>query len=80
MKKDISTKIKEEISIFCKNIKNLREKEKLSKKDMAKLLGISVHSLTMIENGTIPKRLSCRILIKIYDEFGILSKDIFKPL
>ena len=47
---------------------------------MAKRLEIGVNSLTMLENGIIPKRLSCELIFKIEDEFDILPKNIFKPL
>ncbi len=78
--KEITTKISQETLIFCQNIKKLREREKLSKKEMAKRLEIGVKSLTMLENGTIPKRLSCKFIFRIEDEFNILPKNIFKPL
>lgn len=68
---------KTELSVFCKNIKMLREKENLSRVYMAKLLGISVISLIMIEKGILPKRVSCNILFNIYYYFGIVPKDMF---
>ncbi len=80
MKNDILEKINQETLIFCQNIKKIREKEKLSKKEMAKRLEIGVKSLTMLENGIIPKRLSCKFIFRIEDEFNILPKNIFKPL
>ena len=36
-----------DIRIFCENIKKIRENKKLSKREMAKLLGISVYSLNI---------------------------------
>lgn len=72
--------MQKESVVFCQNIKKLREAEKLSKKDMSKRLGIGVKSLTMLENGIIPKRLTCKIVFKIQDEFNIHPKNMFKPL
>ena len=46
---------------FCKNIKNLRISNNLSKKDMAQRLGISIRTLNIIESGELPKRLSTKI-------------------
>ena len=72
--------MQKESIIFCQNIKKLREREKLSKKDMAKRIGIGVKSLTMLENSILPKRLTCEIVFKIQDEFNIHPKNIFKPI
>lgn len=63
--------------IFCENIKMLREKENLSKAKMAKILGISVNTLTVIEKGILPQRLSCNVLFRIHQYFGIIPKDMF---
>ena len=52
----------ESTNILCKNIKILREKNKLSKKEMAKRLGIGVIALSKLESGILPKRLSVKIL------------------
>ncbi len=66
--------------ILCENIRNLRKNNGLSKKEMAKLLGIGIKRLNLLEQNIIPKRLSCSIIIKIYKNFGILPKDIFSKL
>lgn len=68
--------IQYELSVFCENFKKLRKKEKLSKRKMAKILGIGVKSITLIENGTVPKRLSFKIMIKIYNNFGITPQKM----
>ena len=61
----------ESTNILCKNIKILREKNKLSKKEMAKCLGIGVIALSKLESGILPKRLSVKILFLIERDFGI---------
>jgi len=43
---------------LCRNISYLRKKHNLSKSKMAKILGISVKSLNLIESGVIPSRLN----------------------
>ena len=67
----------EQLLNFCKNVKSLRQYCKLSKTKMSKLLGISVNSLTKIENGKIPERLNCYVLVRIYNIFGIKMSEIF---
>ena len=66
--------------IFCENIRLLRRWAHLSKKEMAKRLHIGLHTLTLLEHHRIPARLSCNIFASIHREFGILPKDLFRPL
>ena len=53
------------ISNFCSNVKRLRKDNGLSKQEMAKILGIGTKSLSMIEQGTLPKQLSVDITFEI---------------
>lgn len=69
--------IKDETKIFCENIKKLRKKNGLSQKEMAQKLDISVKSLSTLEKGAIPSRLSVSIVIKIYKIFGIKPAQMF---
>lgn len=73
--KDINNEIKN----LCENIKLLRSENRLSKKDMAKLLGISYNSLTLIEKGVLPK-IGYNMLYKIYYNFNISPEKMFSPL
>ena len=66
-----------EIMLFCENIKSIRKTNKLSKKEMAKLIDIGTKSLTLIENGRLPPKLGCDVLFKIQKEFGIAPKTMF---
>ena len=65
-----------DIRIFCENIKKIRENKKLSKREMAKLLGISVYSLNIIESGKVPHRLSIDIVYNINSSFGISPNEL----
>ena len=56
---------------FCKNILWLRKKHQLSKKRMAKLMGIGIGSLTKLEQGEIPPQLKVNVLFSIQNNFGI---------
>ena len=66
-----------EIMFFCENIKALRKINNLSKKEMAKLIGIGTKRLTLIENGRLPPRLGCDVLFEIQKNFGIVPKTMF---
>ena len=66
--------------IFCTNIRNLRIKNGLSKKKMAKILGIGVNSLCRLEAGEVPPRLGCHILYRIWEHFNISADSMFAPL
>lgn len=68
---------KKEIHIFCKNIKRLRETERLTQKEMAERLGIGVSSLIKLEKGILPPRLTCEILFCIQRRFGIPPEKMF---
>lgn len=53
------------------NIIYLRKKHKVSKKEMAEILGTGIKTLNNIEKGVLPPRLNVRVLFRIYDCFGI---------
>lgn len=65
---------------FCNNVKKLRESNKLSKKEMAKKLHTSVRSLSMLEQGIIPPKMSLRVAIAISKEFGMPLSDVFREI
>lgn len=62
--------------MFCKNVKKLRTKNNLTKLEMAKLLSISVYSLSLLERGVLPSRMNCMVLYSIYDIFGIMPSEM----
>lgn len=70
----------ENFLIFSQNMKKIRKTAQLTQREMAQKLGISIASLSKIEKGILPPRLSCSILIRIHKEFGIHPKDLFEPL
>ncbi|MBQ8338309.1 MAG: helix-turn-helix domain-containing protein [Oscillospiraceae bacterium] len=73
----MSIDIEQELGIFCENVKRLRQREGLSKKEMAKKLGIGVKSLTLIESGIVSKRLGANVLLNILNNFNIYPSDMF---
>lgn len=64
------------ITAFCNNVKRIRLELGLSKEEMAERLNISVKSLSIIESGSIPKRLSVQIIYTICDEFKITTSEV----
>lgn len=66
--------------VFSENVKCIRKEAGLSQKEMAHMLGIGVSTLSKIENGVLPPRLSCSVLFRIQRHFGIHPKDMFTPI
>ncbi|MBE6536923.1 MAG: helix-turn-helix transcriptional regulator [Ruminococcaceae bacterium] len=60
-----------QINSFCKNISALRARYRISKKEMAKILGIGIGSLNKLEKGIIPTRMSCTVLFRVGKFFDI---------
>lgn len=69
-----------ELDIFMKNIVWLRKKNELTKKEMAKILGISVCSLNKIEKGVFPPRTKVDIVVAIHCRFGIGPSEMVTEL
>lgn len=67
------------IQYFCENIKALRKISKLSKRKMAKKLGICIKWITALEKGKMPTELSVDVLISINRYFGVTPSKMFSP-
>ncbi len=65
----------EQLVNFAHNVSRLRKQYGLSKKEMVKLLEISVYSLNKIENGELPLNIGVKILFNVKKHFGINIKD-----
>lgn len=72
---DCESENQQQLKILAQNIAWLRKENRLSKKEMAALLEISVQSLTRLENGEVPPRLPVHVIFNIYNHFGILPKE-----
>ena len=66
--------------VFGQHIKRIRKEAGLTQKEMAHRLGISIPTLSKIESGVLPPRLSCSILFRIHQQFGIHPKELFEPI
>lgn len=53
------------------NVLYLRKTHNITKKEMAKILGVGIKTLSKIEQGLLPPRLSVEVLFRIRDYFGI---------
>jgi len=60
-----------ELENFFFNVAWLRRKHGLSKKQMSNMLKIGVKTLTLLEHGTLPPRLSSEIFFRIQACFGL---------
>ncbi len=76
--KNVNEKREENLRNFCDNVRFLREREGLTKLEMARKLQVSIRTVTMLERGIVPRRLSSTTVFNIYYEFGISPDDIFK--
>ena len=65
---------------FCNNVRDLRKKYKLTKKEMCVIMGIGLHSLNLIEKGIMPKRLDLKAAFRLWIYFGIEPQNLFKDL
>ena len=61
----------QEYEIFCRNVTWLRKRYGLSKKQMAKIMGIGIGGVTKLEQGSVPPRMRVDVIISIYRYFGI---------
>ena len=65
-------------AILLHNIVWLRKHYGISKKRMAKMLGIGLWSINKIELGEIPPRLDVRIIFAISRQFSIPPAELFR--
>ncbi len=70
----------ERLRDFMKNVAWLRSQYGLSKRQMAKRLGVGVGTINKMEQGRFPPRLCISVLYKIYSEFGVTLEGQFSDL
>ena len=66
-----------DIVAFSDNIKQLRHSHNLSKKSMAKIMGIGIGSLNKLESGILPPRVDVQCLLNLNKHFGISISELF---
>lgn len=67
----LSKEQQQEYHNFSHNVKYLRLHNHLSKKSMAKVLGIGTKTLSKIEQGEFPPNTSIRIFYRIHQYFNL---------
>ena len=65
-----------EFQNFVHNVKWLRERHGLSKKEMAKIMGIGIQSLNRIERGEFPDRLGVNAIFRLCRRFGVRAPEL----
>ena len=76
----LNKEIETEITQMCKNFKLLREKKRISKKELSKTSGVNEHIIISFENGIITKHVNVTHLFKLCCFFKIEVHKIFSPL
>lgn len=70
----------DEFAVFCENIRLLRVKNGLTKRQMAKIMGIGIESLNKIERGTVPERLKVEAFLFTANYFNYAPDELFSPI
>ncbi|WP_420885261.1 helix-turn-helix domain-containing protein [Candidatus Soleaferrea massiliensis] len=68
-----------EFIIFCYHVKALRSKHQLSQKQMSRIMGISVKSLSTLEAGMMPPRLRVTVIFRLSEHFHLEPRQLFMP-
>ena len=69
--------IQDDLANLCRNIRILREKQHLTQKEMAAIMGVGVGMLRRIEHGELPRRCHAGHLIALSQHFGIALDVLF---
>ena len=60
----------DELEIFCENIRKLRRHSRLTQKQMAEIMGISVYGIRQLEKGMLTSRITWCTLRRLHKYFG----------
>ena len=66
-----------DIVIFCQNVKILRERNGLSRKEMAEIMGIGLKSLDKLEQNILPSRITVSAIKRLSQYFKIKPHELF---
>lgn len=70
----------DELAVFCENIRLLRERNGLTKKQMTEIMGIGMASLNKIEKGIVPEKLKVEALLYTANYFHYAPHELFSPI
>lgn len=65
-----------QLTIFCRNLRYLRQKHGLSKTRMANILGVGINTLNRLEQGTASPRLGSSVLYNAGVYFNLKTDDL----
>lgn len=65
-----------QLTIFCQNLRYLRQKHGLSKTRMANILGVGINTLNHLEQGTTSPRLGSSVLYNAGVYFHVKTDDL----
>jgi len=65
---------------FAHNLFILRKVHRLSRKEMAKIMGVSVYCVKKAEQGVFARSLSAESLVNLSEHFHIRSSSFFEPV
>ena len=65
---------------FCSNIRYLRKTHGLTQAQMADIMGVGISTVRLLENGTLPKRLSYVVLFPLCEYFDLSYDALFVPM
>ena len=71
---------KNQLKIFCDNVKYLRKANGISAREMCRILKISAHSLKSLESGEVPPKMSVSVVSRLADYFDRKPFQLFSPL
>ena len=69
--------IERELQIFCENVKYLRERDGLTKREMCKIMRITPSTLNRLEAGEIPF-IKLSALERLRTHFGLTLSELFQ--
>ena len=63
--------MEKETAVLSANIQYLRAHNRLTKTEMARIMGVGLRTLSMLENGEMPKKLKCTALLRLARHFHL---------
>lgn len=69
-----------ELQIFCQNIRDLRQRHNLTQAQMARIMGVGLHSIRLLERNVLPPQLHCDVIYRLSTHFHIRPSRLFLPL
>lgn len=63
---------------YCRNLSQLRKQFSVTQKELAKIMGVSIPCISLIDRGLIPKHLSRRAMQRSAELFGYELVDLMR--